>query len=85
MVGGVTFEVCYFINLLLVPLKSAELDVFQQASAILSRGALNFGLKPVELCEVLFDLLQNGIDLSGLALESRQLLLGLSSRRAVNI
>lgn len=28
VVGGVTFDACYFLDLLLVPLKSAELDVF---------------------------------------------------------
>jgi hypothetical protein len=42
-------------------------------------------LEPVELRKVLFNLLQDGIDRSGLAVESSQLLLDLCCARAVNI
>ena len=42
-------------------------------------------MEPVELRKVVFDLLQNGVDLSSLVLESGQLLLNLSSRRAFSI
>ena len=80
MLSGVAFDVCYFINLLLVPLQSPKLDILQQASAILSRGALYFVLELVECCKVLFDLLQDWIDLSSLVLQSNQLLLDVSCR-----
>jgi len=85
VVGYVFFEARYFLNFLLVPLQSAELDVCQHATAIISRGALHFALQPVELRKVLFNLLQDRIGHCGLALESSQLLLYFSSTRPVSI
>lgn len=85
VVRYVFFEARYFLNFLLVPLQSAELDVSQQSTAIISCGALYFTLEPVELCKVLYNLRQDRICHGGLALKCGQLLLNIGSTRQISV